>query len=88
MKNKLTDLNNHLFEQLERLNDDELSDLELEKEVKRAKAMEGLAINIIDNAKLALESQKFIAEYNYPGSSAMLPEMLEMKKTDAKSSDQ
>lgn len=42
MRNKLTDLNNHLFEQLERLNDDELSEEELEKEIKRSKAMEGI----------------------------------------------
>lgn len=39
MKNKLVDLNNHLFEQLERLNDDELTDADLEKEIKRSKAM-------------------------------------------------
>lgn len=80
MKNKLIDLNNHLFEQMERLNDDDLTDDQLEKEVKRARAMEGLATNIIDNAKLALESQKFIQDYGYSAQTPQLPEMLEQKK--------
>ena len=80
MKNKLIDLNNHLFEQMERLNDDDLTDDQLEKEVKRARAMEGLATNIIDNAKLALESQKFIQDYGYSATTPQLPEMLEQKK--------
>lgn len=79
MKNKLVDLNNHLFEQMERLNDDELTDDQLEKEVKRARAMEGLAANIIDNAKLTLESQKFIQDYGYSAPSPKLPEMLEQR---------
>lgn len=39
MKNTLTDLNNHLFEQLERLNDDELDEAQLEKELRRAEGI-------------------------------------------------
>lgn len=54
MKNKLVDLNNHLFEQLERLNDDDLSDAELEREMKRSRAMAGIASNIVANAQLAI----------------------------------
>ena len=78
MRNKLIDLNNHLFEQIERLNDDELSEEELEKEIKRSKAMEGLSSNIIDNARLALDAEKF--KYNSYGSRpADMPEMLENK---------
>ena len=38
MKNKLTDLNNHLFAQLERLGDEDLSGEKIADEVKRAKA--------------------------------------------------
>lgn len=35
MKNTLSDLNNYLFEAIERINDDELSMEELDKEIKR-----------------------------------------------------
>ena len=63
MKNKLTDLNNYLFESIERLNNDELSDEELEREIKRSDAVQKVAKNIIDNAGLALQAQKHFDEY-------------------------
>lgn len=75
-RNKLTDLNNHMFEQLERLNDDDLSYEELDKEIKRAKAMSGIASNIIGNAALALEAQQYLDEYS---GKANVPEMIEVK---------
>jgi hypothetical protein len=40
MKNKIQDLRNHLFEQIERLSDDELN---LDNEVKKARAMAEIA---------------------------------------------
>lgn len=63
MKNKLTDLNNHLFEQLERLNDDGLSPEELDKEIKRAEAMCNISGQLIECANVALKGQKLICEY-------------------------
>ncbi len=39
MKNKLTDLQNHLFAQLERLGEEQLSSEQLAIEVKRSQAM-------------------------------------------------
>ena len=38
-RNKLTDMHNILMEQLERLNDDDLTDEELQAEIKRSRAM-------------------------------------------------
>lgn len=58
MNNNLNSLNNYLFEQLERLNDDE----ELEKELKRAKAITGISTAIVNNAKLVLDVKKYADE--------------------------
>ena len=65
MKNKLIDLNNHLFEQMERLNDEDLTEEDFKKEIERAKAMTGIAQNIIQNGKLMLDSMKFVDETGY-----------------------
>ena len=58
--NTLMALNNHLFEQIERLSDD---DLDLETEVNRAKSITEISKQIIDNAKLSLEAEKLRTEY-------------------------
>lgn len=62
-KNKLTDLNNHLFEQLERLNDDELSAEGIDTEIKRSKAMSGISSEIIKLAEISLKAEELKAEY-------------------------
>lgn len=54
MKNKLTDLNDHLFEQLERLNDDALTPEQIAKEVTRTEAMVKVSEQIISNANIVL----------------------------------
>lgn len=63
MKNTLTDLNNYLFESIERLNDDSLSDEALDREIKRSEATQKVAKTIIDNASLALQAKKHFDEY-------------------------
>lgn len=73
-KNTLSDLNNHLFEQMERLNDEELSDEQFEKEMKRAKAMKDIAQNIIGNAELVFRAEKLRKEY---GERSEMPKLLE-----------
>lgn len=81
MKNTLTDLNNHLFEALERLNDDELSTEQLEKELKRADGMAKLANHIIHNGELAYKTMVHMDEYGY--GQGKVPVMLEMKPQKA-----
>jgi hypothetical protein len=56
MNNKLIDLNNHLFAQLEKLSDEELSPEKLIVEMNRSKSMVSIAQTIINNAKLALDA--------------------------------
>lgn len=55
MKNKLSDLNNHLFAQLERLGDENLNGDDLKNEIDRGKSMASVAKEIVSNAKLALD---------------------------------
>ena len=60
-KNKLSDLNDHLFVQLERLNSDSLSLEDLEIETKRAKAVSDIAKQIVGSAKLTLDAARYVA---------------------------
>lgn len=76
MKNKLIDLNDHLFEQLERLNDEDLQGDALEKEIHRAKAITSVATAIINNASLVLNAQKHMDEYGYDKNTKSMPVML------------
>lgn len=63
MKNKLQDLNNHLFAQLERLDNEELTAEELDTEIQRSKAITAISNQIIDNAKLALDATRLQVEF-------------------------
>ncbi len=72
MKNTLSDLNNYLFESIERLDDDRLTDEELDKEIKRSEAVQKVAKTIIDNGSLALQARRHLDEYGR-GDSVELP---------------
>ncbi len=76
-KNKLLDLNNHLFEALERINDDSLHGEKLQEEMARAKTITQIGNTIINNASLALEAKKYKDEF---GRGATLPLMIENGK--------
>jgi len=63
MKNQLTDLNNHLFAQIERLSDEDLKGEGLHEEVLRSKSITSVSKQIISNADLILRGAEFHAEY-------------------------
>lgn len=73
MKNTLNDLNNYLFEAIERLQDDELTGTEekLEMEIKRSEAVAKVAGTIIENADIQLKAIKHADEYGYQGERKM-----------------
>ena len=75
MKNTLGDLNNHLFAQLERLNDEDLKGDNLREEIERARAVTQVASKIIENGSLVLEAKK-IADDKI-NADIVLPKMLE-----------
>lgn len=58
MKNTLGDLNNHLFAQLEKLGDDDLTGEELESELKRTDAICDISEQIIKNGELQYKAMK------------------------------
>lgn len=76
MKTQLSDLNTHLFEQLERLNDNDLKDEQLKEEINRSKAVQGIAFAIVNNAKLVLDAARFQTE----NKAKDLPQMLSDKR--------
>lgn len=78
MKNTLVDLNNHLFAQLERLGDEDLKGDDLKQEIERSKAVNSVAKEVISNATLVLDAEKYRTGYNGQKQSE-LPRMLESK---------
>lgn len=76
MKNTLGNLNNHLFEELERLNDEDLKGEALKEEITRAKAIAAISQNIINNANTVLNAEKFKSE-TLGRSQVETPRMLE-----------
>ncbi|RZJ87442.1 MAG: hypothetical protein EOO20_16055 [Chryseobacterium sp.] len=55
-QNKMIDLNNHLFAQLERLNDETIKPEKMEMEIKKAKAVSQVASQIIKSNALVLKA--------------------------------
>lgn len=75
MKNTLGDLNNHLFAQLERLNDEDLKGDDLLEEINRAKAVNEVASKIINNGALVLSAKRMMDDRM--NADVQLPKMLE-----------
>lgn len=63
MKNKLADLNNHLFAQLERLSDEDLPPEKLALECDRADAIVGISEQLIKSANVRLRAAELMGEH-------------------------
>jgi hypothetical protein len=63
MKNKLADLNDHLFAQLERLSEEGLTAEKIEQEAQRGASMVAIADQIIRNADLTFKAATFVANH-------------------------
>ena len=75
LKTTLTDLHEILFEQLERLSNQDLEDAELDREIKRGHAISGIAAQIIQNGNLAIKA--LTSKPDIPGNET-LPNFLEI----------
>ena len=67
MKNKQIDLTNHLFAQLERLSDEDLTPEKLTFEIERTRSIALISKEIHANEKLALDAQKLLLESEING---------------------
>ena len=76
MKNTLNDLNNYLFAQIERLDEEDISEEKLHTEILRAKAIGGVGTANINNADVAIQAIK-IKESGIT-ENMKLPKMLEV----------
>lgn len=79
---KLDDLNEYLFEELDRITNDDLSEEQLDKEIKRAASVTKIAQTIINNGNLALSAMNAANEYGFNAKNPEknIPKMLEVGK--------
>ncbi len=82
MKNKLIDLNDHLFAQIERLSDEDLNPDAIQNEANRAEAIVRVSDQIIKGASLALKAAQLkVAHGDFINIKAIAP-MIEGKKNE------
>ena len=82
MKNTLTDLNNYLFEQMERLNDETLDGEQLDRELKKTDSIVKVSDKIIQNGELAFKTMQHMDKYGYGMGEKVTPSMLSFRESD------
>lgn len=63
MNNRLIDLNDHLFKQLDRLNTDYITPEKMTLELERSKGLIGISREIIANARLRMDAEVAFREH-------------------------
>lgn len=63
MKNRLSDLNDHLFAQLERLSDEGLATEKMKEEIARSDAVVAVADQILRHATLQVQAAKILSDH-------------------------
>lgn len=81
VKNRMSDLNNHLFAEIERLGDEDLKGDALKEEIERAEALTKVSGQIINNGALALKAE--VIKANSLGANSKLPDFLELEDKKA-----
>lgn len=81
-RNKLSDLNNHLFMALERLNDEDLDIEKLELEEKRVKAISSVSHQIISVSNLVYKAAVSIGRGDIDP--LFIPDNFDIKRIDDK----
>jgi hypothetical protein len=64
MKNKISDLRNHMFAALERLGNEEITEEDLKKEIERSKAISEVGKVIVESAKTEVLYAKLTGKKN------------------------
>jgi len=82
MKNKLADLNNILFAQLERLDDENVTGEDLDAVIKRGEAIAGISAQIIANKNLQIKTVKTAHELGMHVEGKALLHLVEETKTN------
>lgn len=74
----ISQLNDILFTQLERLNKDDLSDAQLDLEIRRTKAITHVSKQVIDAGRLSVGAEKVRQEFRGPSSLTAGPLLKEL----------
>ena len=82
MKNKIDNLTDHLFAQLERLNDEDLSGEKLTAEIERSKAVAEVAKQVVAAGSVQVSAMTVMVKAKDAGLDVEKPKLLESKSSE------